>query len=188
MSDATRSAHHGDPRHELGGDPIVRADFGALFGVASLEATNRGAPNVEAEHLLLAFLFDRRGKATTLLGPLGLNYEAFTDALAKEREHTLAAVGVRLPEPARLTAAPRVRGGRPRFGSSAKDAWERASRNARASRGGRPRTMDLELVRGILSAELGTVPRALVRGGFDRHELLAALDAALTSPRKDNTQ
>ena len=167
-----QNRHSNDGRGAAG----LQANFRALIGVAMVEAANRGAPLVEAEHLLLGFLFDRTGTATAVLGREGLSYAAFDQALEEERKQTLAAVGVTLPEPDRLKAAPRSRLGRPRFGASAKDAWHRAA----ASRGpGRSRRFfDIDLMLGILAAELGTVPRALARAGFDRQQLIAALQEA----------
>jgi len=155
----------------------VRADFRAIWGIAMVEATNRAATAVEAEHLMLAFLFHRTDPATQLLARHGLTYEAFSDALAREREHTLAAIGIRIPDPGRLKAAPRVRLGGPRFSASAKEVWERTGRRARGRRGGRtPRILTADFLHSLLSLELGTVPRALARGGFDRAALLAAID------------
>lgn len=168
------SPHHGDRGDAAG----LQANFRALIGVAMVEAANRGAAAVEAEHLLLGFLFDRTGRGTAVLAEAGLTYAAFDAALANEREKTLAAVGVALPELDRLVAAPRSRGGRTRFGTSAKDAWNRAGKDRQKNRIRGRRWFDIDLMIGILTAELGTVPRALVRAGFDRAQLIEALRAA----------
>lgn len=164
----------------------LQANFRALLGVATVEANNRGAAMIEAEHLLLGFLFDRHGQGTGVLAGLGLTYDAFDRALEQERVHTLAAVGVEIPDPARLAAAPRIRSARPRFGASAKDAWHRAARSARQRRSRGQRWTDIDLLIGILSAELGTVPRALARADLDRLTLLGALQDAATA-RPDTT-
>lgn len=171
-----RAASREDGRADSRGAAGLQANFRALIGVAMVEAANRGAPLVEAEHLLLGFLFDRTGTATAILAQEGLTYAVFDQALEEERKQTLAAVGVTLPTPDRLTAAPRSRLGRPRFSASAKDAWHRAA----ASRGpGRSRRLfDIDLMLGVLAAELGTVPRTLARAGIDRHQLIDALEAA----------
>lgn len=54
-----------------------------------------------------------------------------------------------------------------------------AGRSARRPAGHRPDTGELALAVGVLIAELGTVPRALVLAGLDRQVLLDALLAAV---------
>ena len=164
----------------------VPADLRPLVGVAMIEATNRASTTVEAEHILLAFLFARTSQGSALLAQHGLTYETFDAALRQEREQTLAGIGIQIPDAARLQAAPRVRTGRPRFGASAREAFERASKASKARRGRPQRLGEVDFLAGILAAELGTVPRALSRGGFDRQQLLDALDASLTTTRKDS--
>ncbi len=184
---ADRIDHEAEPGTGTGAPQDFQPDIRALFGVAMVEATNRSSVAVEAEHLMLALLFDRNGQGTKVLAQRGLTYEAFSRALLTEREHTLAAIGITVPDASRLTAAPRIRRERPRFSASARDAWERAGRRARSRRGRAQRFGSLDVFAGLLSAELGTVPRALLRGGFDREELLAAVEAASQNPRKDNS-
>lgn len=154
----------------------LQANFRDVLGIAAVEAANRGSAMIEAEHLLLAFLFDRHGAGATILADCGVTYETFSQALQLEQEHTLAAIGITLPHITRFEATPRIRSGRPRFGASAKDAWHRAAK-ARQPRRGR-RWLDIDLLAGIVSAKLGTVPRALTRGGFDQQQLLSALHTA----------
>lgn len=154
------------------------ADIRPVIGVAVVEATNRASATVEAEHLLLALLFARTSTGAKLLAEHGLTYEAFDAALREERVQTLARIGVTIPEPDRLQAAPRVRMHRGRFSASAKEAFERASKAVKAKRGRAQRFTDIDFLVGVMSAELGTVPRALVRGGFDRRQILEALLAA----------
>jgi len=161
-------------------EQAFRADFRPTIGVAMLEATNRASATVEAEHLLLAFLFNRTSRTTALLAGHGLTYESFTAALQREREQTLAGIGIQLPDASRLRAAPRIRSGGPRFGAGAKDTWERAVRRARARRGRGQRITDADFVLGILAAELGTVPRALALAGIDRAAIVAALEGPPT--------
>ena len=156
-------------------EQAFRADFRPMIGVAMIEATNRASSTVEAEHLLLGFLFNRNAPTTLLLAEHGLTYETFSEALRREREQTLAAVGIRMPDPERLRAAPRVRSGGPRFGAGAKETWERAVRRARARRGRAQRAVVSDFLIGILSAELGTVPRALAVAGIDRLAIIEAL-------------
>jgi len=167
-------------------EQAVRADFRAVVGVAMLEATNRASASIEAEHLLLAFLFDRRSAATERVAAFGLSYETFSDALRQEREQTLAAIGIRIPDAARLRAAPRVRLGGPRFGASAKETWERTMRRARTRRGRAQRPTPVDFLISLLSLELGTVPRALVIAGVDREAAIRALEE-LSSPTRTTT-
>jgi len=166
---------HANPFEEQ----AVRADFRAVIGVAMIEATNRAASQVEAEHLLLALLFDRRSSATERLAELGLTYETFTEALLREREQTLAAIGIQIPDAARLRAAPRVRIGGPRFSASAKETWERTARRSRARRGRPQRPSQIDFLHSLLSLELGTLPRALALAGIDREAAMQALDDLL---------
>ncbi len=171
---ASRSNSHGEDF--VAG--IFVPDMRSVIGVSMIEATNRSSATVEAEHLLLALLFARTNHGAQILAGSGLSYETFGQALEAEREQTLARIGVSIHDPSRLQAAPRVRSGRPRFGASAKDAFDRASKIVKAKRGRAQRFTDVDFLVGILSAELGTVPRALARGGFDRQALLDALIAS----------
>ncbi len=158
-------------------EQAFRADFRPMIGVAMIEATNRASSAVEAEHLLLAFLFNRNARTTLIVAEHGLTYESFTEALIREREQTLAAVGIQLPSADLLKAAPRVRTGGPRFSAGAKETWERASRRARSRRRAQ-RATETDFMLGILGAELGTVPRALAVAGIDRLAIIEALKAA----------
>lgn len=175
-SGAERAAEAHAKSANLFENQAVRADFRSVIGVAMIEATNRASSTVEAEHLLLAFLFDRNNPATRLLAEHGLTYEALTEALKREREQTLAAIGINIPDPERLRAAPRVRAGGPRFSASAKEVWERVGKRVRARRGRAQRYTNADFIYCLLSLELGTLPRALARGGFDRAGLLVELD------------
>ncbi len=201
---------------------------------ARREAIQAGAGDVRAEHLLLA-LAASQSPAGRLLSDAGLDRDAVVAALAAEREHSLAAVGM-VPMPTdRLRAT--ISGGNPGWGASAKEALLAGRRQAhdarrtaqvarrmqqkarrldqaarrfeetarRIERGdgvarsnlphghdrsaaghgaqARPGPMsELDLLHGILSAELGTVPRALALAGFDRGGLLDALDGAGGEP------
>ncbi len=177
------------------GEPLeVQSAKGSLritVSAAFVEAQRRGSPTIEAEDLMLAIAADRRTAAGALLIDQGLTHDAILAALAGEREHALRAVGVEPWTPERL-AATRIK--RPGWGQSARQALmrahgmsarrrlhddERAGRtgvggrpSGRAGRGGhRPRMDDIDLLLGILSLDLGTVPRALELAGFDRDAL-----------------
>ena len=135
---------------------------------AIVEAQRQGRSEVEAEHLLLALAADRRTPVATLLAEHGLDHEAILHALRVERERSLAAVGIaEPPDAARLAAVRAI--GRPRWGSSTQDAFRFANDGAtRAGRQGRHGTTTEDVLFGILSLELGTVPRALAYAGVDR--------------------
>lgn len=152
----------------------LRADVRGLVQLAIVEASNRGAAAVEAEHLLLALLFDRRNRAATALAAAGLDYEAFGAALAAERENSLRTAGVE-PIPAeRLVSAGRRE--RPHWGTSAKQALLSGHRMSATQRSHSMRHADVAA--GILAATLGTVPRALAYAGFNRSQLLQAVVSA----------
>lgn len=154
-------------------EQAFRVDMRAAIGVAQVEASNRGSSTIEAEHLLLGFLFDRTTPATQALAAAGLTYETFDVALRAERERTLAAIGIQLPDPSRLAATRQAR--QLRFGASSREIWENGMRSFRSRRGRSQRPTPTDFVSAILATELGTVPRALVHAGLDRSALLAAL-------------
>lgn len=148
------------------------------------EATLRRAAAIEAEHVLLALASDDADQAPReLLTRYGLDRAAISGALAAERERSLSVVGVGAQFVDDLVSTPRSE--RPRVGGSIRSALtaamrdrerrERRSRGARRNpQDGRHRRFDdLDVLIGILSVELGTVPRALAISGVDREELLA---------------
>ncbi|MEV7628917.1 Clp protease N-terminal domain-containing protein [Actinoplanes sp. NPDC089786] len=131
---------------------------------AVAEALRDRSATVEAQHLLLVILAG--------LDLAGLDADSFRAALDRDFEHSLGVAGVALsafdlspatPDPAR----------RPGLGNSVRLALDRAMRAAGA---GAPQPDHLLI--GILSAEVGPVPRALAQAGVDREELLARLRAA----------
>jgi ATP-dependent Clp protease ATP-binding subunit ClpA len=138
------------------------------------EATVRRAPAVEAEHLLLALASDETLTARRVLIEAGLDHESITAALHRERTESLSAIGVEPLDKAQFTATPRR--SRPGWGTSTKEAIQRGK--AMSSQDGRRRPAETELLMGILTASLGTVPRALAYTGVDRTELLARAQAA----------
>jgi len=149
----------------------LRADVRGLVQLAVREAGNRGAGAVEAEHLLLALLFDRRNAAAAALAAAGLDYDAFAAALQSERENSLRSAGVE-PIPAeRLVSTGRR--SRTSFGTSAKQALAAGHRMSATQRSHSMRHADVAA--GVLAAGLGTVPRALAYAGFDRSRLLQAV-------------
>ena len=134
------------------------------------EARAMGSSRVEAEHLLLALASRPETSAGRLLTAVGLDHEGVREALDLEFERSLGAVGILLhgfclPEE-RLPVV-----GGLRLARSAKLAFERAIklRGARHDRG----FDHLHLLVGIVSAEGGTVARALDVAGVDRTALTA---------------
>jgi len=150
------------------------------------EATSRGSATVEAEHLLLALTVDGHGTVAAALAESGSSYDTLDAALRGERVRSLAIAGVSAPDATQLTSTPRRN--RPNWGASAREALRRghagAQRNATGhgasghGSGGhdrRRRMAEVDILVGILRAELGTVPRALVFAGVDRSALIDRL-------------
>ena len=135
------------------------------------EASARRAGTVEAEHLLLAILADRSLPASIALARTGLDYGGFERALDAERSRSLGAAGIAPPNPAELSATPRTT--QPAWGASIRDVLRSADKPA--AKQNRPGALELELARSVLSAKLGTVPRAIALADRAREELLAAL-------------
>jgi ATP-dependent Clp protease ATP-binding subunit ClpA len=139
---------------------------------AEQEARADGSATVEAAHLLLAVVGEAEQTTRRVLDSVGLDQPALRGALAREFEHSLRTVGVSpagydLPPPSRLPAHPTM-------GTSAKLALERAF--------GTTRKKDLRpahLLLGILSAQVGTVPRALTLADIDQDELTARIRQTL---------
>ncbi len=133
------------------------------------EATDAGAPAVEAEHLLLAIASEPE-QVGPVLDEFGLDRAAVLGMLAVERERSLATAGIGSVDRGRLAATPRRT--RPGWGTSAREAIVRGSRLGRRDR---QRTSEADLLTGILQAELGTVPRAFAYAGVDRAAVVARL-------------
>jgi len=123
----------------------------------NVEAVALGARTVEAEHLLLA-----------LSETIGVGHDTLTKALEAETAASLSAVGVSLRPPpvSRISRQPLM-------GTSAKIALHRALEIALA-RGDREIRAE-HVALGVLAAEVGTVPRALVIAQLDRQGLAATL-------------
>ena len=127
------------------------------------QARTLGHHTIESEHLLLALATRPEFHA------LGLDRDELANALAREEERSLAAVGIAADElePAVSARAPR----RLQFATSAKLALQRAMAVA-VARG--DRRLDAgHVLLGVLAAERGRVPRALRIAGIDVEELRA---------------
>ena len=155
------------PIERAGSQHQVARELRGIMVRAQELAAERGAPAAEAEHLLIAIAEHPQSRGGAFLVSNGLDAETLVSAFRAEREHALGAAGIAGFRDSDLTATPRRR--KPRWGASARDSWERGFRMAR---GGRDHVSSLNLVVGALSAELGTVPRALSLAGIDRDKIL----------------
>ena len=151
----------------------------AVMVRAAREAREDGSSTVEASHLLIAVAAepepDPGPGPQGLLAEVGLDEAGVRRALDREFEHSLAAVGVSpnrfdLPRPSRLPAEPGM-------GTSARLVLERGVFGAARKKDQRP----AHLLLGLLSAEVGTVARALALAGVDREDLLARVRAEVGS-------
>lgn len=147
----------------------------AIIARAQHEAHDDGSTTVEAQHLLLAIASEPEPTTRQVLESVGLDRDAIRGALDREFEHSLRVVGVSraaydLPQPSRLPTLPPM-------GTSAKLALERGLTSISRKRHPRP----AHLLLGVLSAQLGTVPRALALAGVNRHALAARARQTLTT-------
>lgn len=131
----------------------------AVVVAAEQEARSLGSPSIEAEHLLLAYAS----------GPYSppLDRDRLLAGLAADFEASLRAAGVAEET---IASAPPARPSRKvGFAASSKSALERAYSVAKA-RGDR-RIEARHVALGALTAERGTVPRALRAAGLEPEEL-----------------
>ena len=135
-----------------------------------VEAKRDGAKFIEAEHMLLALASDPASDAARLLKESGLDHQRLASALDEERRRTLSFAGIKatdrtLVEATELDSSLSL-------GTSAKAAVRRALVGSRHDRR-RARLRSIDLLAGILQADLGTVPRALAIVGIDRAAVIA---------------
>jgi ATP-dependent Clp protease ATP-binding subunit ClpA len=138
------------------------------------EAQKDGSAAVEAQHLLLAIAIEQEATTHQVLTSAGLDHRAIRDALDREFEHSLSTVGVSaaafdLPMPSSAPERPQ------QLGASARLAIERGFTSAGRKKDLQP----VNLLVGILQAEVGTVPRALALAGIDRAGLAERARRAL---------
>ncbi len=152
-------------------------DLRKIVALSRAEARNLGSSRIDAEHLLLALASEPQLSAGLLLRAEGLDPATIRGALDLELARSLGAVGISLHGFSLPDARLSFLGGLP-FGQSAKLAWQRAIK-ARAGRGRDRRFDSLHLLIGILSAEGGTVARALAMIEVDRRALIARARAGL---------
>jgi ATP-dependent Clp protease ATP-binding subunit ClpA len=150
-----------------GGDHVRRFE---------VEARRCGARSIEAEHMLLALAANGDTEAGRLLADAGLDHGRLASALVDEHRRALAFAGVRpIPMMPVVAAVDHCVS----FGTSAKMALRRALLASRYARPRRARIDGVNLLIGILEAELGTVPRALALAGVDRATLISRARAAV---------
>lgn len=125
---------------------------------AELEAMRQGAAAIESEHLLVALADD--DATAQPMADHGLSRASLLELLDQERRRSLSFAGVEM-DAAALARGPEVR--KVRLGRSTKDALIRAVRDSARSRGIDSRA----LLRAVLRAETGTVPRVLALAGID---------------------
>jgi D-alanyl-D-alanine carboxypeptidase len=141
-----------------------------VLGQFQVEATRDGAKFIEAEHMLLALAASPKTDAAKLLGEFGLDHPRLVSALDEEHRRTLTFAGMR--EPGKGLVEATELDTKLSLGTSAKAAIRRGLIGARRDRR-RARLRSIELLAGILQAELGRVPRALAIAGIDRAALIA---------------
>jgi hypothetical protein len=148
------------------------------FRQFEVEARRYGARSIEAEHMLLALAASGDTEAGRLLVDAGLDHGRLASALVDEHRRALAFAGVRpIPIPDMPVAA--AVDHCVSLGTSAKMALRRALLASRDARPRRARIDGVNLLIGILEAELGTVPRALALAGVDRATLISRARAAV---------
>lgn len=156
-----------------------RLDVRRIVREARVEASAMGSARIEAEHLLLALSARPDTDAGRLLVERGLDRETLRRAVHLEFEQSLAGVGIRLdafdlPE----VRTPLVRESR-WLGRSVQLALQRAMKAKAGPGRARRQLRSLHLLIGILTPELGTVPRALATIGADHAALLATAHASI---------
>jgi ATP-dependent Clp protease ATP-binding subunit ClpA len=140
-------------------------DARAVVQEAHDEARRRASRTIEAEHLLLALA--ARGIA-------GLDHATIDAALDEEERVSLAAAGVSWED---FDPTPRHTDFKQKLGASAKAALGETLKVALARED--KNLTSPHLLIAILSAERGTVPRALDVAGLDREDMRLAAAAAI---------
>jgi ATP-dependent Clp protease ATP-binding subunit ClpA len=135
------------------------------------EAGRRSCSEVRPEHLLLALTADPESAAGGILGDAGLDHARLDAALDQERAAALAVLGIQDLDPALLSAT--VRPGRLSWASATREVFRRWQTTGGR---GRRRPMDLDVLYGIVTANMGTVPRALEYAGIDRDALIGRVE------------
>jgi ATP-dependent Clp protease ATP-binding subunit ClpA len=143
------------------------------YGTAAVaHAVARSARVVSNEHLLLALVSEQSATAT-LLASERLDYDTLVSALDAERSRSLAIAGVTVDDRI-LLATPRT-GVQPPWGASIRELMHTLGAIPHAKRTERPLSAHLAIA--VISAQYGTVPRALAIGGLNSATLVDKLRA-----------
>ena len=154
------------------------ADARTTVRRAEAEARSEGGRSIGAEHLLLALSAQQGTRAANVLAAASLDHEAISNALEHEFRRNLQAAGVAIetsePLHRRRSCAPVADGpvGEACLAARAVACSQTRRQTAR-------RTTHLLL--GVLSAERGTVPRALEAADVDRLHLIDSAERALSA-------
>jgi len=132
-------------------------------------ANERGSDAVESEHVLLAMTEDPTSPVALFLADIDLDHASLLRALDAERAASLAAIG--LTQAPAIVATARPPRNRASWGASIKEAMRRGMGNG-SGHGRRGQHPELDVLAGILLADVGTVPRMLTLAGVDRDALL----------------
>lgn len=162
-------ANHGRPTPNHGGQERLGLALRAVVQNAIQLANERGSDAVESEHILLAITDETDSPAARVLAGVGLDHDGVVAALDAERAASLAVVGI--AEVPKLKATLRPPRGRPAWGASIREAFRRTSAGG-PGHGRRGQSPELDVLAGILLADVGTVPRMLALAGIDQDALL----------------
>jgi len=130
---------------------------------AQAEALDLGAPAIEAEHLLLA-LASVGDDGVAGLADHGLTHRRLVELVEEERRRSLAHAGVDIPDESLRRTLP---GRKLRLGASAKAVLVRAVHGSVRRKG----ISSNDLLRAIVRADAGTVPRMLAIAGVSPADL-----------------
>jgi D-alanyl-D-alanine carboxypeptidase len=155
--------------------------FHTTIMLAKDEARDTGSRTIEAEHILLALSRQEGTDAQEILESAGLDHAAILDAIEREFEQSLSAVGVS-PDVSDLAPRTIKTDLRPRFGQSAKLVLTRAC--DLVPKRVTPPLEPIHLLLGVLYAKAGTAPRILTVSGVDVAELTSRAESALSALRK----
>ena len=133
-------------------------------------AEGEDAAVVEAEHLLIALVDPPRDPVGRALAQAGFTADSIRSARDAEFRSALAAVGVHTTRPMPPASARLRRGRSTRFAPSAKLVLERTVKHATDSR--TRRITNRDLLRAVVSAEVGRIPQLLAELGTTPTDLL----------------
>ncbi|QDZ16757.1 hypothetical protein FPZ11_06985 [Humibacter ginsenosidimutans] len=122
---------------------------------------------------MLAIAAEPDSIAAAVLADFGLDHDALDHALEVESARSLAVVGIDGLDPELVRATSRPITARPSWASSTREVFRRAQIVGGRRRG---RSVELDVLYGIVTASVGTVPRALEYAGVDRDALIGRVE------------